>query len=162
MPGQKWTTPTWILLTDGSGHKDGYGGYASLALEHATGRMLECAGALKGTSTEAAEFLALLNGLGSIVEATGNTRKLEAQQPVVHWMTDRESLALAVWRENGQPVYKRKSTPELWAMFAYYEPLFTIVPLFTPRATLPLHDRVDKVASECRIIIKDYYEILNS
>ena len=130
--------------------------------------MIERGAAIKGTTTESAEFLALLNGLGSIVDrykekfGSSGIVRLEAEQPVVHWVTDRESLALAVHRgEDGTPVYRRKSTPELWAMFAYYEPMFTIKALFTKRDSILLHNRVDRVCSELRILIKEYYTVLN-
>lgn len=156
--------PNWTLLTDGSGHKDGYGGWASLAIS-AKGDWIDRSAAIKGTTTESAEFLGLLNGLGSIVDfyvseysAKSAYMRLEASRPIVHWITDRESLALAVWRgPDGKPIYARRSTPELWAMFSYYEPLFRIVPIFTTREANAMHDRVDKAASEMRILIKEYY-----
>jgi ribonuclease HI len=166
--GQPYEKPAWLLLTDGSGHADGYGGYAAVIVNTKTLVIHEVAAGIKGTSTEEAEFLGLLNGLKSIlghyVAKSGRPtalQRLEAEQPVIHWITDRESLALSVWRDpkTNEPVYRRKSTPELWAMYRYFEPLFRVVPLWTKRQTLALHNRADVLASELRVNVKEYFMI---
>lgn len=182
----------WLIVSDGSGHQDGFGGSASLVLGVSSskhpkrycdetsakkiegefegpGIRIERAAAYIGTTTESAEFLALLHALEALFTALtapvhGEGQKamqarLASNPPCVHWITDRESLALAVFRDprTNQPIYSRRSTPGLWAWFQFYEKLFRILPLFNKRACNPLHDYTDEVASELRILAKDYH-----
>jgi len=143
------TAHNFLLYTDGSGHQDKYGGSASLVIENATGERFTTSAANYGTTVSRAEFEGLLSGLQSILEYNG---KLQ-DRPTVAWYSDRESLVLAV-----HGFYRRKAEPDLWARFQYYETLFSITPLFVPRSTDPLHDVVDRMASEGRIMMKEYIE----
>jgi len=164
--------PDWLIYTDGSGHKDLFGGCSTLAVgkdNNGNPAKRERAAGLIGTTTEAAEFYGLLFGLGAVYEThttpdKGQSYKelmyrLERKRPTIHWITDRESLALAVFKhpENGNPVYRRSSTPHLWAWFEFFEPFFRIIPLFYGRNTDPLQAYTDEIASELRLLVKDYH-----
>ena len=171
--GHKWNRPEWLILTDGSGHKDGYGGYAGIIFQKSPRigtppLIAECAGGLKGTSTEQAEFLGLLFSLQQIVDYYVADQGLKSAEellrrklPVVHWVTDRESLALAVYKDSvtHEPVYRRKSTPALWAMYSYFEPMLDVVPIFSTREGNLVHNQVDEIASDMRVIVKEHFDI---
>lgn len=89
----------------------------------------------------------------------GDLRAVALRRPLVHWLTDRESLALAVARDpenNDEPIYKRKSTPDLWARFEYYEKIFRITPEFETRNTQELAQVVDIISSDMRNTMRDY------
>jgi ribonuclease HI len=155
----------FFLFTDGSGHQDGYGGWASLIISPkwnvAEARMAAC----KGTTVERAEFEALLLGLQSILEklklenAAGYAR-LERTPMRVFWLSDRESLVLSVKKNpDGSTVYRRKASPDLWARFAWYEKYFDVTPRHAKRESNPHHNLVDRLASDARVLVKDYMEL---
>lgn len=155
----------FFLFTDGSGHQDGYGGWSCLVLgprfNIAHARMAAC----KGTTVERAEFEALLLGLQAILELTkmeggAGIKHLERVPFRVRWMSDRESLVLSVKRKpDGTTFYRRKASPDLWARFEWYEKLFVIDPHHVKRETNPHHNIVDRLASDARVLIKDYMEL---
>lgn len=169
-PNHPWATPQWILVSDGSGYQDGYGGYCSYVI-HIDDKYPPkiAAAAIKETTVERAEFLALLSGLemittylaeGAIKEGSMAETKLEVKQPVLQWITDRESLALCVLKDpkTKEPVYARRSTPDLWRAFSYYEKLYSICPVFCPRQSNSQHDIADEIASDLRVQVKEYFE----
>lgn len=155
----------FFLYTDGSGHQDTYGGWASVVVgpKHNVfeARMAAC----KGTTVERAEFEALLLGLQSILERT----KMEGAAGIQHleripfkvlWLSDRESLVLSVTRKpDGNTVYRRKASPDLWARFEWYEKLFKITPRHTKRENNPYHDIADRLASDARVLVRDYMDL---
>lgn len=155
----------FFLFTDGSGHQDTYGGWASLVIgpRHniVDARMAAC----KGTSVERAEFEALLMGLQAILDRTnsngsGSLQRLERCPLKVFWVSDRESLVLSVTRTpEGTTVYRRKASPDLWARFEWYEKHFSITARHTKRETIPHHNIVDRLASDARVLVKDYMEL---
>ena len=141
-----------------------FGGYSSLAIinkPNAPAKMACYVGGAFGTSVERMEFAGLLEGLQSIMD-TGTFNKsaglaeLTFRRPRVAWFTDRESLALSCWAPDGEPFYRRKSCPDLWARFEWYERLFTIIPLFTSRTTHPAQDIPDQLSAEARVLVKDW------
>lgn len=151
--------PAFTLYTDGSGHADGFGGAAALLLAPKHSAVRTAVIAASGTTTERMEFEALLAGLQLICDLLGKPSKYfgALDRPVVHWVSDRESLVLAVLRdEKNEPIYRRKSTPDLWCRFEYYEKLLTIIPQFSKRKSCPHHDIMDKRASEARQLMKEY------
>jgi len=163
-------THDFILYTDGSGHADGYGGSACLVQSNSHKKRAIHLAAYSNTSTDRAEFEGLLNGLQSIVEmmqwkSPSDYAALE-QRPrklTVGWVTDRESLALSVWRqEDGTTVYQRKKQGDLWARYEYYEKIFLVTPYVIARNSTTTHAYVDRLASEARILIKEYMEILQT
>ena len=153
------------LYTDGSGHQDGYGGSGSLAIGPAINVFETRMSGSKGTSVERTEFEALMMGCQSVLDATNQNdfagyERLRKDPMVIQWFSDRESLVLSVSRDaEGQPVYRRKASPDLWARFAFYEELFEFIPVFVPRATHEFHTIVDHFASDARWMIKDYMEL---
>lgn len=151
----------YLLFTDGSGWTDPYGGCASLAIGMRPENFLKYTmKAAFGTDVERMEFEGLLDGLQSIIVASKRADDyIRRMRPRVAWITDRESLALSVWRPAGprQPsFYGRKASPDLWARFAYYEELFEIVPLCEERNTHASHALVDELASELRVLMKEW------
>lgn len=157
--------PDFFLFTDGSGHQDGYGGWASLILGPTYNIAHARMAAAKGTTVERAEFEALLMGLQSILEqakleSSSSLSRLETSPLHVLWLSDRESLVLSVTRKpDGTPVYRRKASPDLWARFAWYEKIFKITARHVKRETNAHHDIVDRLASDARVLIKDYMEM---
>jgi hypothetical protein len=157
----------FCLVTDGSGHQDGYGGWSSLAIgmQSFLGKTRVCMAGCRGTTVERAEFSALLLGLQSILEAAGLDNRsgldpLERCPLRVLWISDRESLVLSVTRRpDGSTVYRRKASPDLWAHFEWYEKYFAITPRFSKRETNLYHNVVDRLASDARVLIKDYMEL---
>ncbi len=155
----------FVLHTDGSGYQDGFGGYACLVKsQRHNAHKVRMAG-LSGTTVERAEFEGLLMGLQTIVEILDcdnvpGREGLRNFPKTVLWISDRESLVKAVMRGvDGQPVFSRRSTPDLWVRFEFYEKLFKIFPRFTPRETRSPHQIVDRLASDGRLLIKNYLEL---
>ncbi len=157
--------PDFFLYTDGSGYQDGFGGSAALVISVRHNVWEVSFAAYKGTTVERAEFEALLLGLQTIMtamkwETPFHCNQLERIPATVKWISDRESLVKAVQRDaEGNPIYSRRSTPDLWARFAYYERLFRIEACFTKRETNTYHNIVDRFSSDARVLVKDYYEL---
>jgi hypothetical protein len=118
--------------------------------------------AATGTTVERQEITAMLDGLQIITdwqEAAGILGRIS--MPVVLWYTDREAAALCAWRkDDGQPFYRRKSSPDLWARFEWYEKRMRIVPLWTPRKDHPIQDLADGLASEGRVAFKEWVQYM--
>ena len=87
---------------------------------------------------------------------------LEARRCTVFWLSDRESLVGSVCRDDktGQPIYRRRNCPDLWARFAYYENLFDVQGVHRERNTHPFQKIADGISSECRTMMKNYFAIL--
>lgn len=159
----------FIIYTDGSGYADGYGGSASLMVSEKYEKREIRVSSYSHTSTDRAEFEALLMGLQSIIECMEwgeeseiKSLKFHPKKKTVCWFTDRESLVLAIWRdEDGHPIYKRRKQGDLWARFEFYEQLFDITPILIERNSLEEHEYVDRLASESRLLVKEYLEIVN-
>lgn len=159
----------FVLYTDGAGYTDSYAASASIMTsdKYRIGRAVRVA-AFNGQSTDRAEFEALLHGLQSIVDtmgwgSPGKIKDLQrrALKPSVCWYSDRESLVLAVYRdETGEPFYRRERQKDLWARLEFYETLFCITPMYIPRNSKPHHATADRLASECRILLKDYMGVI--
>jgi len=158
-----------VIHTDGSGYTDGFGGSASLMVSKKYAKREVRLLAHSHTTTDRAEFEALLLGLQSILETMDWTdeKKIAAMQvspkkPTVCWYTDRESLVLSIWRdENNDTIYTRRKQKDLWARFNFYETLFDVSPILIQRNSTPEHEHVDRLASEVRLIVKEYLEIIN-
>ena len=153
--------PDLLLYTDGSGHLDGYCGYAAL-VKTADGlhrRMVM--GAMTGSSTDRAEFTALIEGLRACQELwttmayktlPGENR--ERGRARIRWFSDRANLVLSV-----KKVYSRSNCEDLWAAFEYYEAYFDIE---ARHVTAPFTDEdpqfadCDLHSSSLRMVIKAY------
>lgn len=102
------------------------------------------------------EFMALLIGLQSILDDMdwNNGPRLKAMSVIpvkVAWYSDRESLVKSVNNE-----YGRKAQPDLWHWLGWYEQYFNVHGIHVKRETNPLQSLTDRLASEARIVIKDY------
>lgn len=165
-----YASSEYLLFTDGSGHQDKFGGYASLVIAnyaHSPTKMACCVGGAFGTSVERMEFTGLLEGLQSILDTGGYNKsaghaELAVRRPHIAWFTDRESLALSCWMPDGVPFYRRKSCPDLWARYEWYEQFFTIIPIWCGRTTHAAQDVSDKLASEARVLVKDWIMTLHA
>ncbi len=159
------TEPDFYLYTDGSGHTDGFGGWAALILSTRHNVYSQLMAGHSATTVARAEFHALLDGLQFILETMKwesplEIERLEREPATVLWNSDREDLVRSVTRDaEGNPIYRRKASPDLWARFAFYERLFQIEAQHTPRETNPYHNIVDRFASDARVLIKDYVQL---
>lgn len=155
----------YFLYTDGSGHQDGYGGWSSLLVSDKHNiydlRMTAC----KGTTTDRAEFEALLSGLQTIVDfhkldIDRDFESFRQNRPGLLWTSDRQSLVGSVQRDaDGNPVNRRRKMLDLWARFAFYEPLFSIHARYIPRESNPYQSITDVMASDGRVLIKNFMEL---
>jgi len=151
------------IWSDGSGYTDGFAGYAVLIQSYDVSGDKDCkVGALFGQDVERAEFEGLLAGLASVTEREiringKNSLRFRRRKLAVRWVTDRESLALSAWRKpDGGTLYGRESCPDLWARFGYYEEFIELVPVFSKRMTDETHNIADRLASEARILCKEW------
>lgn len=116
------------------------------------------------SSTERGEFYALLRAL-SVLETKLNLGKREKEDAAlmknlhVEWITDRESLALAVAinPDTNTSFYKRRTCLDLWASYEYFAQFFQVHALFTPRCTLLGAVKADRFASDSRQTLKNYF-----
>lgn len=160
----------FVLYTDGAGWQDSFGASASLMESERYGHRIIRVASFHGQSTDRAEFEAMLNGLQSIMDAMSWTKPIKLEQlrnqlikPSVYWVSDRESLVLSVYRDStGKTVYKRRSQPDLWKRFEFYEEHLQVTPIYVPRDTDDKHNLCDRLASEARVLMKDYVDILTT
>jgi hypothetical protein len=153
-----------FLFTDGSGHADGFAGSGLRLMIPGKPAIVACA-AETHSSTERGEFVGLLRGLAIFTDQLGWTkRQIEDARYTgklhICWVTDRESLALAVARDPTKqdlPYYSRRSTPDLWASFEYFEQFLHVHALFTKRCSNFSMDQADMMASDSRQTLKNFY-----
>lgn len=111
---------------------------------------------MNGVSTDRAEFLGLLFGLHGLFEemewnSSLKLRALENHPALVVWFSDRESLVKSVAGE-----YRRRTQPDLWKQLEWYEQYLDLRPVHVHRDTVPWQNAADMLASESRVLIKDY------
>lgn len=156
------------LYTDGSGHADTFGGHSVIGVSNKYNKYFVRAGAIYGTTTDRQEFEAFLNGLQGILDVMewnsgGELKMLAARRPSVFWISDRENLVGSVTLdEKGHSLFKRKSSPDLWARYAFYETIFAVTAVHRDRNTVAFQAMADRISSECRVLIKNYIEILKT
>ena len=151
-----------ILFTDGSGHKDTFGGYAAYARTPDKAVSQFCMGAISGTSVDRAEFTALIEGLRICSEMWARFPRKTllpanavSPKPKICWYSDRESLVLSFKR-----VYARDNCPDLWRAIEYYEEHMVIDAKHVSEPfteTTPEFVEVDLQSSTGRLIIKNYF-----
>lgn len=149
---------SYILYTDGSGYLDHVGGFASVLVSRAggTGVVTTC-GAATHMETGRAEFMAILSGLHSILEATNTDTKgfdieeLRITKPNVLIVSDRMDLVGSI-----NNAYERKRNGDLWSAFSWYEDIFNIEAVHVHRDTVDVHREVDKLASAMRLVMLDF------
>lgn len=149
---------SYILYTDGSGYLDHIGGYASVLVSRVGTMGINTSfGCSANMETGRAEFMAILNGLHTILESTGTGTKGEDienfrnTKPWVLIVSDRMDLVGSI-----NNVYGRKHNGDLWASFEWYEDVFSIEAVHVHRDTVSVHREVDKLASAMRLVLADF------
>jgi hypothetical protein len=175
----------FLLTTDGSGHDGQHSATGSswvlrphsLTIEEGTPVYRGWCGASFG-SIQRAEINAMMEGLRHAarllkmetmkdLETRMGGAKLRdvtqfpvALRPRIWWVTDREAIALQVARNTeGLPYYTRRTEPDLWYQFAWFEHLFRITAVFTHRNTSQDQKHVDAIAGEMRRRMMDRQKI---
>ncbi len=79
-------------------------------------------------------------------------------RPMVHWLSDREALVLSATTnpDTGESYFQRRSTPDLWARYEFYETCFRITPQYASRNLNMLQRVVDVQSSTMRELMKQY------
>lgn len=152
------------IYTDGSGWRDGYGG-AAVVINSTPHNIRETV--IMGcsyTTVERMEFEALLLGLQSIIQlkkwSDAELAELAKTPPEVFWLSDRESLVLGVRRgENGDSIYARRSAPDLWHRFSFYEQLFSINAFYAGRNQISDQALADQLAGEARALFQENFQM---
>lgn len=154
----------FVLFTDGSGRpeatNEGYGGFASVAVSAKYDKILHACGASSHMSVERSELYAVLHGIHVIQhemnwDSKMSLKTLPLDKPTILVCCDRQSVVGAM---NG--TYKRRYNLDLWAQYSYLCTLFNIIAASIPRATHPQHIVADMLASESRVLIQSYFDIL--
>ncbi len=153
-----------LVFSDGSGYKDGYGGWAAYVCtpdrRWKTFRM----GAIAGTTVDRAEMTAMLEGLEMAFWMArdlpqyqvnfGDMMGAPCDRPKVLVYTDRENMVLSC-----KGVYDRSNSPDLWRRFEHYERELALTVMHVERETdFPELQTCDLHASTGRIIAKNYAE----
>lgn len=148
------------LFTDGSGFTDNIGGFASvLVVPDGSIKCTASCGCSMHMGTSRAEFVAILHGLHTIIEANGYDTKGEdminllSSKPKVLIVSDRQDLVGSI-----NNVYSRKRNGDLWAAFSWYETIFDIEAVHTKRETVAIHKDADRLASAMRLVLLDFIE----
>lgn len=160
----------YTIFSDGSGCEDPYSGGAAFVTARKPPTFIgwtsrACYATQVYNNVERIEFEAFLAGLQFILDRTGchsgiMLDRMRAKPPSVAWITDRESLALSLWRPEGKDTfYARKASPDLWCRFAYYEQYFRVIPLFFKRGTVAMHTEADRMSDQMRSLIKEWVAI---
>ena len=150
------------IYTDGSGHSDKYGASAAVIFSLKHKIYARRFAAFYGVSVNRAELQGLLLGLRAIMEDMDwnnpeSHARLKAYPPIVHWHGDRENLMKSVALDvRGTPLYSRRTDPDLWAQYAWYEKLFKVIPCQVKRNTLPAQAACDAVCGELRTLMLEF------
>ncbi len=151
----------FIIYSDGSSHTDEIGGFGAIVSSpvYSNAAYVPVAGACTNTHTARAEFLAILSGLWAIVDTMGWDHSkfiatLRKERPKVLILTDREDLAGSI-----NKVFRRHRNRDLWNQFSWYENHFSIEAKHVKRDTVPAQSAADKIASEMRIVLKEFVKI---
>lgn len=158
----------YVLYTDGSGHENGWGAYASVAKFNAepAQHILRLAGNY-GSTVQRNELTAFLDGLHSIADhqlrrvmrlglrevAPKNAWNtfLGDDRITVLWFTDRQNLAKAlIYDEDYRPLNGRNNERDLWLRFSSMAKHFCITPLQVPRNSVPAQAVCDELCTIAR------------
>ena len=146
----------FLIFTDGSGHPDGYGGWAATAIETATNRRMFRMGGQSGTSVERMELTALIEGLLMCAELgrlslQSDPGRMYPRRTAL-WRSDRESLVKTIAGE-----YRRSTEPDLWKRLDVVLARFAVTAEHVSRENdFPEFGPVDLHASSARIMMKSY------
>lgn len=153
-------TFNYLAYTDGSAyHGDGLGGSAGTLINTFTKESYTFVQASTHTSVARREFEALLQALDIIMQVNGwNTaKKAETAKHAgitVQWVSDREDLVKSI--EHLTTGYRRKTNPDLWSRFEYYEQFLKITAVHKPRNTIHFQALADRMAGDMREFLKKY------
>ena len=146
-------TPDIVVLTDGSGYKDGYGGYAAVAYTpDKIWKLFRMAG-VSGITVDRAEFTGMLEGLQLAWEMWNYMPgQQEGRKPTVQWFSDRENLILSA-----RNIQSRSNCVDLWYRYDFYEERMDIIPTFVDvkmEKSMEDFNLVDVMSSTGREIMK--------
>lgn len=146
--------PDLISFSDGSGHEDGFGGWAAVVVT--PDRILKQArmGCASGTTTDRCEMIGFLEGLEMALQMANDLPRshLGDFRPRVQCFSDRENLVLSA-----MGLQRQSNSPDLWARFRYYQELLDIHVAHINReqeTIFPEFRECDLQASTGRIIVK--------
>jgi len=153
-PAHDKSTRDFLVVSDGSGHADGYGGASVFVQSRYRVPWIETV-LLARTHTSVArmEHSALLMGLEIICE----TEKLYSAfkqpgftRPTVIWLSDRQDLVLST-----AGIYGRKANLDLWHTYGFFEQYLDVHAFYIHRATLATNRLVDAMAANGRALVKE-------
>ena len=148
-----------LVFSDGSGYKDGYGGWSAICCTPERNMKTFRMGSTFGLSVDRAEMTGMLEGLEmalSISRVLPKAMTIEGWKPMVNVYTDRENMVLSI-----KGVYDRSNCPDLWRRFEHYEKHLNIVAIHVFRETdFPEFVQCDLNASTGRLIAKSYVEAM--
>jgi len=144
------------IYTDGSGHINGFGGWAAFITTPDRIKKDFRMGSACCTSVDRMEFTALLEGLQGAWEMVMQRPEYMDPdwKPNILWFSDRESLVNSV-----KGIYGRTNCPDLWQRFDFYEANMIINPRFVTeeiKKTLVEFKEVDLQSSVGYQMIKNY------
>lgn len=147
-----------VCYSDGSGHVDGFGGWAALCETPDKVWCIFRSAAINGISVERAEFSGLLEGLQMAMELSKQLPQyVPGWKPRVMLFTDRENLVLSI-----KGVYDCGTDKDLWNRYRYYESILDIAVTHLDRESkIAAFKLCDREASTCRIIAKQYAQANN-
>jgi len=155
----KYNEIDFILVTDGSGHVDGFGGWAA-EIETGPTRPSEKHHIFGGAAGTGEVFRMELTGLISALTFIFNKwqfwqgdmlRAFRSNPLKIVWSGDNQALVRAVYRDpvTKQHANSRYSCPDLWRQFEWYESFVIIAAQFVEREE-PIMQTVDWYASTNR------------
>lgn len=182
----------YVLYTDGSGCKHGWGGYAAVIEKiDRVGEYREVVDtdvivtATYGSTVQRTELSAFLDGMQKILYQRVEELQAEAEfddelkyilgsqgalnqlrgpdRVSVLWYTDRRNLAMSLlYDENGDPLQSRNSDKDLWFRWSFMAKHVCVTPMFYGRNQIPGQKICDALASEARAALKDIETALAS
>jgi len=175
----------YVLSTDGSGCKHGWGGYAAIIQKvgptENLGRAVVDTNALVhatyGSTVQRCELTSFIDGVHSILhKELGEDREEEfnaeshagplsifsgPNRLSILWLTDRANLAKALlFNEYGEPLNARKTEIDLWLRYSGMARYVCVTPQFTPRNTIQEQAQCDELAGTARKLLKEKLENL--
>jgi ribonuclease HI len=146
--------PDLLIVSDGSGHVDGYGGWAVTVFTPDRNIQVVRLGMINGITVDRAEMTAMLAGLAAALDILEKWPD-RPERPWVHVKSDRENMVLSM-----KGVYGRRNSPDLWASYEWFEKQLDITCEHIDReADCPELQQMDLHASTGRIVAKTYAEI---
>lgn len=158
----------YVGATDGSGHQDGYGGWACVVRRQVGWAPFDDGteyeelptdlvrfGSIFGGTVLRNEMQALIEAMRAVGVMHANDRKENSEIPVMLWVTDRADVAEGLMRDaEGNPLTRRATCADLWAQIVYLSRFCSVVPRHIPRNTEPDQALCDRLAGNSRNALK--------